>query len=504
MKPSIQELFDRLSRRLDDLEARLKRPEEQLGHRAIFSSKRSGEVPAAPSPTDTNRWLREDGQWTVVTAEAVVSGTNIGVGVGIHASASAGEMTFRSITGSAVSVTLSGSTVIISGSAGTSVSGTNVGVGVGIHEITTAGAMSFRSLTGSGAVSVALSGSTVVVSGSATPSLLGIGLGFFGDGSDGDADLDGSSTVLGMVPASIGTNVYGGMGAVNRYGPTRDMHFNNLTINSGTFLSTNHRVFVKGTLTLHGFIGFAGVNGSNGTAVFGGAGGTAGGAGSLGQQSAGGAGGAPAGAAVAGGAATTCPPFAENTGGTAGAIGGNGAAGGRMKGGGGGGGRTGTGIGGAAGIVTAAGSGEGSLSNLIQAVTGRYLLNNSRYSGGSGGAGGRGVGAGSGGGGGGGSSGGPVLVCARYITGSGYLWADGGNGGNGYQSAMSANEGSAGGGGGGGGWVACIIGYGDFPNMTANGGIGGTATNTGTGNAGNGGAGGNGFTYQFMIGVTPP
>lgn len=384
-----------------------------------------------------------------------------------------------------------------------SVSGTNIGSGVGVHDAATASTMTFRSMSGSGGISVTLANSTVVISGSTTPSLLGIGLGFFGDGSDGDAVLDGAATVLGMVPVGVAANVYGSMGAVNRYVPVRDMHFNDLTIDSGVFLSTNHRVFVKGTLTLTGFLGFAGVNGSNGNAGTGGAGGGAGGAGSLGAQFAGGAGGAPAGGAVGGTAATACPPGAENTGGTGGAANNDGAAGGRMKGGGGGGG-SGAGTGGSAGIVTIAGAGEGSLSNLIQAATGRYLLNNTRYTGGSGAGGGRGVGAGNGGGGGGGSSGGPVLVCARTITGAGSLWANGGDGGDGYQGALTVDNGCAGGGGGGGGWIVCIIGYGSFPTMTVTGGVGGLANNDGTATAGDGGDGGDGFTYQFMIGVTPP
>lgn len=69
----------------------------------------------------------------------------------------------------------------------------------------------------------------------------------FGTGTDGDATLDGSSTVLGMVPAS------------NVYSMTSDLYFNNLTINAGVRLSPNgYRIFVKNILTLNNnsIIGF--------------------------------------------------------------------------------------------------------------------------------------------------------------------------------------------------------------------------------------------------------
>lgn len=63
----------------------------------------------------------------------------------------------------------------------------------------------------------------------------------YGTGMDGDAILDGSTTVLGMTPSS------------SVYTMTRDMFFNNLTIHSGIRLSpSGYRIFVKNILTFAG------------------------------------------------------------------------------------------------------------------------------------------------------------------------------------------------------------------------------------------------------------
>lgn len=69
----------------------------------------------------------------------------------------------------------------------------------------------------------------------------------YGTGADGDATLNGSSTVLSMIPIA------------NVYSMTSDLYFNNLTISDGVRLSPNgYRVFVKGTLSLgnNSIIGF--------------------------------------------------------------------------------------------------------------------------------------------------------------------------------------------------------------------------------------------------------
>jgi hypothetical protein len=62
----------------------------------------------------------------------------------------------------------------------------------------------------------------------------------YGTGMDGDITLDGTTTVLSMVPSS------------SVYTMTRDIYFNNLTINANVQLKPNgYRIFVKGTLTLN-------------------------------------------------------------------------------------------------------------------------------------------------------------------------------------------------------------------------------------------------------------
>lgn len=63
----------------------------------------------------------------------------------------------------------------------------------------------------------------------------------YGTGADGDAVLDGTTTVLGMAPSS------------SVYSMTQAMYFNDLTINANVRLAPNgYRIFVKGTLKFMG------------------------------------------------------------------------------------------------------------------------------------------------------------------------------------------------------------------------------------------------------------
>jgi len=70
----------------------------------------------------------------------------------------------------------------------------------------------------------------------------------YGTGVDGNAILDGTSTVLGMAPSS------------SVYQATQDLYFENLTIHSGVRLQPNgYRIFVKNLLSFSGnnaIIGF--------------------------------------------------------------------------------------------------------------------------------------------------------------------------------------------------------------------------------------------------------
>jgi hypothetical protein len=63
----------------------------------------------------------------------------------------------------------------------------------------------------------------------------------YGTGADGDATLDGTTTVLSMAPSA------------SVYTMTRDMFFNDLTINTSVRLAPNgYRIFVKGVLKFMG------------------------------------------------------------------------------------------------------------------------------------------------------------------------------------------------------------------------------------------------------------
>jgi hypothetical protein len=63
----------------------------------------------------------------------------------------------------------------------------------------------------------------------------------YGTGADGDATLDGTTTVLGMAPSA------------SVYTMTTDMFFNDLTINASCRLQPNgYRIFVKGMLKFGG------------------------------------------------------------------------------------------------------------------------------------------------------------------------------------------------------------------------------------------------------------
>jgi hypothetical protein len=63
----------------------------------------------------------------------------------------------------------------------------------------------------------------------------------YGTGADGDAVLDGTTTVLSMAPSST------------VYSMTRDIYFNDLTVNANVRLAPNgYRIFVKGTLKFVG------------------------------------------------------------------------------------------------------------------------------------------------------------------------------------------------------------------------------------------------------------
>ena len=82
--------------------------------------------------------------------------------------------------------------------------------------------------------------------------------GVFGDGSDGSVTFDGTTTILGFVPAA------------SSYTMTRDIFCTSITINNGVTVKPNgFRIFVTatGTLTNNGTISCTGGNasGTNGS-----------------------------------------------------------------------------------------------------------------------------------------------------------------------------------------------------------------------------------------------
>jgi len=325
----------------------------------------------------------------------------------------------------------------------------------------------------------------------------------FGDGADGDVTISANTSL------------------------TRDMYYNNLTINSGFTLSpSGFRIFVKNTLTNNGTLSRNGGDGGDGvgggiqgggvSAYTPGAGGSASSslasgsligslasiAGSAGGKGYKGSGADVSVAGVVGGAGSGVVKSigVDGVSGVAGGAGGYLSTGGFQD------------LSKAGGLGGAGGTNTGTVYNKPNSLMPAYLLydtlpspdnlRSSGQNGGSGGGGGGGVkyyysGAGNrgGGGGGAGGSGGPgaiIYIASKKITNNGIISCDGGAGGDGgdggdsivgaASSSYTAGGGGGAGGDGGQGGVAIII-YsiitGNIP--TADGGIGGTGGTGGLG-----------------------
>lgn len=275
-----------------------------------------------------------------------------------------------------------------------------------------------------------------------------INAGLFGDGSDGNVTLSVNTTL------------------------TRDMYYDDLTINSSSTLSPDgFRVFVKDTLTIDAGskIDRSGNNGTNAVVNLAGIAGTAFARLNrpLNNNGSGGSGGAGSTGVGANGSVAI---LINASAGGAGIPGGNGGAG-----------------------VSAGGNGGNSSSiAFINAPIG-YLNTNPIYGtypvqggmGGGGGAGGGGGGGVAGGGGGGGGAGGSVLlVFARHMILNGQINANGGNGGNGGTPAAGGSAKGGGGGGGAGGGGAIFVCYQDFSGAGSINALSGTSGTGGIGQAG--------------------
>jgi|GEM_PF-2592581 len=278
------------------------------------------------------------------------------------------------------------------------------------------------------------------------------GLGFFGDGSDGSATLDGTATVPWATLVGSAYNI------------GRDVHLQNLVVNSGITLNTRGSIInVSGALSGNGIIAGNGSNATN----------SSGGGAAVGSTVAGGKGGSAGGSAAAGTAGN------NNTDayGGAGGGGGNGSS-------------TAGGAGGTVTVPAASNGGVLAARRLPWCTAGYALANNAirQFQAGAGGGGGGGDGTNTGGGGGG--SGGLMIINAKTISGSLIFQAIGGNG-------FTPTAGNCGGGGGGGGGLIVIntvtlnSGY----TVSVNGGSGGAGS--GTGSAGTAGSSGRAFLNVF-------
>lgn len=260
---------------------------------------------------------------------------------------------------------------------------------------------------------------------------------------------------------------------------TRNMYYNNLTIDNLGILNTNgFCVFVKGILQINtgGIIRRNGNNGTNATNQTGGAGGTLVFGSVMGNGSAGNVG--ATGLVGTGVVANT----AANAGLTVG---------GRVSGAGGPGGSGGAGAGGAfrAGTTATTFNWVHYSDEWIKTTISTYSPSGQGAPGGSSGAG-DGVNLGRGGGG-GGSGGGAIFLLCDSLNNNGQILAVGGNGGNG-ASGVAGNVG--GGGGGGGGSGGCIV---IFCNVVQTQGfisVSGGSGGTGGAGFGTGTSGGNGVS----------
>ncbi len=295
---------------------------------------------------------------------------------------------------------------------------------------------------------------------------------YFGDGSDGSYNLDGTQAAVAGLFSKSGSD----------YTLLRDAYFVNLTVSNGATLTTNsYRVWATGTILSTGsgskikHNGNVGGNGGDGTAGAVGGGGTA-------------------------GAALAAGTLLGGTAGEAGAAGGNNAVGGTSSGGdstsvsigvsgaqGGAGGAAGN-AGGSAGAVGTAAAATMGIKSVWSALMMRDLqaanLDKFQASAGSSGGGGGASDYGAcygGGGGGSGSSGGIMWLAASTITiaTGAFIQALGGNGGDGGDGYWSTSGGAGGGGTGAGGAGGVIV-------LIYN-----TLTETGTLSAAGGSAGAN-------------
>lgn len=324
----------------------------------------------------------------------------------------------------------------------------------------------------------------------------------FGDGSDGNATCDGSTAVTGMTRSG------------STYTMTRDVYFNNLTINSSVIVKVEgYRIFVKDTFVNNGTVhrnGTAGAAGSNGFSV--GNGGSGGLAASLadgylkgaGPSGAGGNGGNDGSNGAAGGATAAVSNCLTTSTGSTGQNGGNGKTGAHSG-----------GAGSSGGAVTASNVkliANWHLATLLDISSSGATVKFT--AGANAGAGGGGAGdqaptgdSGGGGGGSGGCGGGMVAIYARVMIlgATGVISSNGGNGGNGgngMSTNAGINQGGNGGAGAGGNGGVLVLVYNQLTNagsLTVSAGTGGSGGGFGGSGKSTATSGSAGTIYQFEL-----
>ena len=295
----------------------------------------------------------------------------------------------------------------------------------GVYETATAAEINAGTTTGATGAELAVTAAQLALSNYVKTYLE------FGSGVDGDVVISGTTTL------------------------TRDMNYNNLTINSSQILNTaGYRIFVKGTLTNGGTIRN---NGSNGTAGTGGTGvgGSGAAAGTLlggyagGNGHAGGGGGggivwiSAKTVAVQGTIQAIGGNGANGTGATGGVVGSNGTATPRTLI------QSGTGGNGGSAGANAGGTGAGrTVTSLVSPYSLPILTmfhdSAGQLAGGAGGGGGAENGAGPNAGGGGGGMGGVVIFIYNSITTPGTISVAGGSGGTPFSTGNTGAAGSSG------------------------------------------------------------
>ena len=283
-------------------------------------------------------------------------------------------------------------------------------------------------------------------------------LAVFGTGADGTVTFDGTTTILGLVPAS------------DVYTMTRPIYCSSCTINAAAMINLNGNPFYdNGLLTINGNINYNGSGAAGGTP-----GASTGGI----FYSATAAGGTTSAGVGGASAQAFCSPYLATTAGGAGGTASHaGTAGGTAVGGGGGG--TTSGGGGSGGALTI--STAGACYDLDMMLRTGRIANTVAMTFATGGGGGGGVG------GAGGAGAGLAFVAGRVLAGSGSITATGGHGGN------ATTSGSGGGGGGGGGFVAAEY-YTNTGTVSTS--VAGGSAGSGSGAGSNGGSGGSGIVFK--------